>query len=358
MYSVTDSEQVEHPPADAATRAGLRLPPFPRVPALRSDLDEIIAIIERLSIGDLSARCGGNHSGAKGRLAQAVDALAERITALVIVVGGSSELLNSGGEELFIASVELSMVAEQAADQVNVITYASQDVAGRVGSVAERTRTFAAGTESLSRGMGDSSAASQAALVRAGDSVALGSQLQASAEGIADVVGVIARIASQTKLLALNAAIESARAGEAGRGFGVVAQEVKRLALHTEEATRDIEARIKQIVTHSTAASAAFQEILTVVQTVQQLQASTSEVIEQQSEMLGDIDTAASIGGEGARQISAAIVETSVAVSSAASASSAIQEQAMRLTGMAAELNRLSEDWSLTGPPTHEVFDE
>ncbi|MEB5974230.1 methyl-accepting chemotaxis protein [Pantoea dispersa] len=74
----------------------------------------------------------------------------------------------------------------------------------------------------------------------------IGAQLTASARSISDVVETINLIASQTNILALNAAIESARAGEAGRGFSVVAGEVRRLAASTASATKQISHVVEQ----------------------------------------------------------------------------------------------------------------
>ena len=75
----------------------------------------------------------------------------------------------------------------------------------------------------------------------------IGTQLNASAKSINEVVETINLIASQTNILALNAAIEAARAGEAGRGFSVVADEVRRLAASTSSATK----KITQVVEHN-----------------------------------------------------------------------------------------------------------
>jgi methyl-accepting chemotaxis protein len=322
------------------------------LPSMQPDTDRVIAVIERLAAGDVTARC--RDAGSTGRLATAVDALADRINELVAGIAGSVDLLNSGGEDLFMASAQLSSATEVAAEQVGLVTTASRQIAGEVACVADGVQTLSANTQELSRSIHSSASASesaQTASVQAVDSVALGERLQSSAEQIQSVVGAIAKIASQTKLLALNAAIESARAGDAGVGFGVVAQEVKQLAQQTQEATDDITQRISQIVTDSTSASRAFREIREILDAVaasHEMQTSTAAAIDEQNEAASRIAEFATSAGQGATEITNAIETTNVAVQTAAAASSGVQDQAMRLLGTASELARLRDAWGMT----------
>src|SRR5206468_10528032 len=90
-------------------------------------------------------------------------------------------------------------------------------------------------------------------------------QLGNSSSQIGDVVRVITSIAGQTNLLALNATIEAARAGDAGRGFAIVANEVKELAQETAKATEDIARRVQAIQHDTGAAVTAIEEISQIV---------------------------------------------------------------------------------------------
>jgi len=105
---------------------------------------------------------------------------------------------------------------------------------------------------------------------------------QSSAE-IASVVGLIKRIADQTRLLALNATIEAARVGDAGKGFAVVASEVKQLAQETAQATKQIEARIEGVQAQSRDAIDAITKILEVVTQIDEAQAAIASAVEEQT---------------------------------------------------------------------------
>lgn len=310
------------------------------------DLSAIIDVVERLASGDYEARVATSAGGQSGRLSAAVNNLAERLQTLMTGLSGSMTLLESGGQDLFMASYALTSATETAAAQADVITSASHEMAEQVQSVANGATELASGTDELTRLVDVSSSASHAAADRAHDSAALGDRLQASAEAISDVIGVISKIASQTKLLALNAAIESARAGEAGLGFGVVATEVKRLAQQTQEATDEIGRRIGQIVDDATEASAAFHQIRGLIDDVQAHQHSTSSAILAQAAVTSQVARAAAQAGDVTSSICAAIETADAAVHEAAGSSTGIQEQSMRVMGMASELSRVVEEFS------------
>jgi methyl-accepting chemotaxis protein len=107
--------------------------------------------------------------------------------------------------------------------------------------------------------------------------------LKKSTAEIAQVVGLISAVARQTNLLALNATIESARAGVAGRGFAIVASEVKKLSRETQEATEEISQKINAVLNDAAACFAAVQRITELVKVIRPLFAAVASAVEQQN---------------------------------------------------------------------------
>lgn len=312
-------------------------------------------VVERLIAGDLEARTGASGSGDLMRLGQGIDALANALQGIVLGVSGSASLLNSGGEDLFMASFSLVSATETAADQASFVAMSTHEIGEDVRMVAESTEEFATITEQVRQEAADASVVAEAAHERVRDSVALGERLMHSAGEIGEVVGLIQRIAAQTRLLALNAAIESARVGELGAGFKVVANEVKELSHQTAAATTRISDRMATMVSDVSATVIAFQEIAQVVESVQMSQARAAEVLSGQSERSAVVSAAINDATMKLGGVIMAIDSTSAAVRECATASTSIQENAMRMTGMAAELTRLS---SAAGGAAAEEFDD
>jgi methyl-accepting chemotaxis protein len=147
-------------------------------------------------------------------------------------------------ERMLGASVNLADVADGASHRTAGAAEASGQASANVRDIASATEELAASVEEINRQVSQSSTIAEKAVGEAERTNVEIKALDEAAKRIGDVVKLITAIAEQTNLLALNATIEAARAGEAGRGFAVVASEVKALAGQTAKATDEISTHI------------------------------------------------------------------------------------------------------------------
>ena len=204
--------------------------------------------------GDLTQRVGVHSNDELGQLSRAVNAFLEQLQTLIRQVAESTLQVASAAEEMSaIASGQEKLVNEQymAVDQVST---AATEMSAAIHEVADNAHSTADAAREADRqghAAADVVSATMSDLRRLAADVeeAAGviNNLEQDTDKIGGVLSVIEGIAEQTNLLALNAAIEAARAGEQGRGFAVVADEVRALAARTQDSTRDIQQMIQKL---------------------------------------------------------------------------------------------------------------
>ena len=148
-----------------------------------------------------------------------IDSLQRSVNEASQALAATSEETAASAAEMNDATAQISNNASEAAEFSRQVDALAQEGAQKIQRIAEKILSLASMTEQMQEKM---------------------TELDISSARIVSVTDVIKEIASQTNLLALNAAIEAARAGDSGRGFGVVAEEVKKLATHSEQSVKEI----------------------------------------------------------------------------------------------------------------------
>ncbi len=215
-----------------------------------------VAVAERVATGDLTQNILVTGRDEPAQLLRALGRMQESLRDTLRKIAASSDQLASASEELHTVTEDTSRglhqqsaEIDQAATAVNQMTAAVEEVANNAVSTADASK----GADRTTRDGRDQVNQALASIQHLVDDVTGTSaeieQLASNANEISRVLDVIGAIAGQTNLLALNAAIEAARAGEAGRGFAVVADEVRALAHRTQQSTAEIEQMIVGIQT-------------------------------------------------------------------------------------------------------------
>ncbi|MDP9933095.1 methyl-accepting chemotaxis protein [Variovorax paradoxus] len=290
-------------------------------------LGRLLTTADAISTGDFTQRLDLERRDEFGTLAQGFNRMTEQLTVLFGQVQKSGIQVNTSATEIAATSKEQQATASEIAATTTEIGATSREISAtsrelvrtmsEVSEVAEETATLAGGGQEGLLRMGETMHKVMEAVGSINAKLAV---LSEKAGNINQVVTTITKVADQTNLLSLNAAIEAEKAGEFGRGFGVVATEIRRLADQTAVATYDIEQMVKEIQSAVSAGVMGMdkfsEEVRRGMQEVQQVGTQLSQIIAQ-VQALAPRFVAVSEGVQaqatGAEQISQALTQLSEA---------------------------------------------
>jgi methyl-accepting chemotaxis protein len=274
-------------------------------------LRSVIRVAQQIAAGDLSATIEVTRRDEIGQLMQAMQQMGAGLSSIVSGLQAGIEQLASSAQSLSAVTEQTNLEVssqkeetEQVATAMNQMTATVHDVARNAEEAAQAAQTADGKVESGQQVVRQSMARIEQLADSATSASSSIESLSAEIQNIGTVLSVIKSVAEQTNLLALNAAIEAARAGEQGRGFAVVADEVRALAKRTQQSTEEIERLVSAL------RSAAQSSVQQIQNSGELVKLAVSDALQTES-ALGSIAAAMSLIQQMNQQIAAAAEEQS-----------------------------------------------
>ncbi|MBC7964026.1 MAG: cache domain-containing protein [Steroidobacteraceae bacterium] len=316
---------------------------------------------EQVARGELDIQVICSSDDEIGRLSCSFRTMTENLRAIISQVAGTSNQVAAAAAQLTSAAEQIATGAEEVAAQSVTVATAGEEMSATSCDIARNCQMAAEGAQLASQSAQNGAAVVESTIIVMGhiaakvqESAKTVENLGARSDQIGAIIGTIEDIADQTNLLALNAAIEAARAGEQGRGFAVVADEVRALAERTTRATKEIGEMIKAIQNETKGAVAAME------QGVNQVEAGTKEAAKSGNALRDILDQINAVAMQ-VNQIATAAEEQTATTSEISSNMQQITEvvhqtsqgaqesatAAAQLSGNAEELQRLVRQFKL-----------
>jgi len=320
-----------------------------------------VMVANKLAHGDLTVEVVVSGNDETAQLMTALKSMTEKLCTIINQISSTSTQVAAASNQLHSTAEHIATGAEEVAAQAGAVATAGEEMSATSGDIAHNCQMAADGAQRALQTASNGAAVVERTVIVMGqisekvqESAKTVESLGARSDQIGAIIGTIEDIADQTNLLALNAAIEAARAGEQGRGFAVVADEVRALAERTTRATKEIGEMIKSIQKETKGAVAAMEL------GVEQVEAGTVEaarsgealrdILEQVNDVamqVNQIATAAEEQTATTREISSNMQQITEVVHQTSQGAHESATAAAQLNGNAEELQRLVRQFTL-----------
>ncbi|WP_428624795.1 HAMP domain-containing methyl-accepting chemotaxis protein [Sedimenticola sp.] len=332
--------------------------------AICKPLGEVVNALDDIAHGegDLTRRLESRSQDEIGHLAQAFNTFIIKIQGLVQhTANATGQVINAVAETeestRHISRMVLAQEQEtqQVATAIHQMSATISEVASNAASASEATRSATQEAAAGHQTVDETAHSIQALHSEITQAAQIIGQVEKNSEGIGSVLDVIKGIAEQTNLLALNAAIEAARAGEQGRGFAVVADEVRNLATRTQESAGEIEEMIHNLQNNTHQAVKAMEKgCSTAEENVQQANSARTslEAINAAIETINAMNRQIALASEQQSSVSDEINRSIISISEESKSAAKLSQQSMTTTThlghLAAELQQVVQQFKIS----------
>ncbi|WP_240731974.1 methyl-accepting chemotaxis protein [Geobacter sp. FeAm09] len=330
--------------------------------SIRRPLGEIVASITHIADGDLTRRVAYESRDELGQLCAHFNDFVGRFQDIMLQLVTDASKVASASTQLMSTAHLMAEGSEEVVAQASTVATAGEEMAATSNDIAHNCHLAAESAQRANDAAVEGSGVVQATVAvmgsiaeRVKSAAKTVESLGSRSDQIGAIVGTIEDIADQTNLLALNAAIEAARAGEQGRGFAVVADEVRALAERTTRATKEISDMIKSIQNETRSAVSAMEEGNSEVERGTQEAGRSGRALEDILEQITAVTTQANQIATAAEEqtattgeISSNMMQITAVVQRTSRGAGETAEAAKSLSAMSEELQRMVSQFKVT----------